>query len=369
MTTSTRRRKTGVSKGRIRLGRHDETILEAMYRWGGLTREQAQQLIPAGASVTRQALRRLRQNGLVDETVDLAAWQERAHMGGTPKSYYYLSSRYSYAGIVYGAVLAGVEKRDAAIKGYKRHQNPARVAHSSLRNSFFLQLRQEAQCDTSVEAPEREMWGEAHPGFPLRGGRVEGRDPNRKNARKLYRDVYPDGRFEMSFGGEAPGAFFIEVETEVRSKKLRSKVNDYAGYCERLRLARPVVILMRTEAHAESALAALDLGRLSGLSYWSGWASTLESLGAVGGDEGYPGEYPEGDPAPGVRAAADLMVVSSYEEIAARGSLADVYLSLSGREVSLREVAARAAQAQAKLANAHARAMEKEPGTSAGEVA
>lgn len=367
MTARTQtKRKTGVGKGLIRLGRHDETALEAMYRMGGLTREQLQTLLPVGASVTRQALRRLRANGLVDETVDVAAWQERAHLGGTPRSYYFLSSRYGGVGVEYGAYLAGIEKKRDALTGYKRHQLPARAAHSSIRNSYLLQLAQEVAQTPDVDAPLEEMWGESHPTFPLKSGRVSGRDPGRKNARKLYRDLYPDGLFEVIFSSGEDGPVsctgMLEVETHVRSAKLRSKVNDYAGWMERVKVVRPLIILVRTEAHAASCLRALDLDELARMSYWPAWT---ENLGVLGAKAGYPGDYPglqEGEyaPGPGELAAADLVLISSYEEIEARGALSDVYISISGREVDLRAIAGRAQEVHSLLEGPRARLEKKE---------
>lgn len=341
MTTSRARsdgrRKTGVSKGRIRLGRHDERDLEAKYRLGGLTTRQTMRALGLSRGVARTVIDRQMASGLVDQTVDLARWQDTAR-GGQPPSFYYLSSRHGAVGVEYGATLAGVESRKDALKGYKRHQLPGRAAHSSLRNSYLLAVRENAgDSQAGASAPFSEMWGESHPEFPLAAGEADRRRAPRKNARKHYRDLYPDGRFEVAFDGGAPVTFMLEVETVPRGPDLLRKANDYGGWMHRARVLRPVLVLARTDRQAESMRALLDeriraaaATNSEAVRHYGPWVRELRGRGVK---------------------AARLIAFASLQGVEEEGAFGAVYRPLAGEEkcVTLHELWDRTLEARKKL--------------------
>lgn len=186
---------------------------------------------------------------------------------GCPRSFYYLSSREGGRGVIYGAYLAGEEDERKARASYKLTQLPARAAHASLRNEYYLMLREDASMHTEddeeadVEVPVEELWSESHFEFPFMD---QGVKSSRANARTKYGRVYPDGYVTARFGEKKLTCrYLIEVETQARARKLLQKIDGYGSYFAR-RLSEdegsvsgwlaPVVFLFRQNSMRDAAV-------------------------------------------------------------------------------------------------------------------
>ena len=239
-----------------------------MYRLGGLTAPQLADLIGISDPAASRTLKTLERSRLAEQNAVKAWWHPNS---GRPRSFYYLSSRDSGRGVTYGAYLAGEENERRARASYKLAQLPARAAHASLRNEFYLLLRDDVgsfeteEGEEPLDVPVADLWSETHEDFPLLdSGTVL---HARKNARTKFGRIYPDGYFTVDFSAARSCRYLLEVETQSRTRKLLAKLDGYGShYHRRLRedggampdWLSPVVFLFRTPSTAEHAREAVS---------------------------------------------------------------------------------------------------------------
>lgn len=250
------------TSSRISVGAHGEAALELLYRLGGATAPQLAAVLDISEAAAARTLKGLERSRLCEQNAVKAWWHPS---NGRPRSFYYLASRDSGRGVVYGAYLAGEEDERKARASYKLCQLPARAAHASLRNDYYLLLREDAAMYTEddeeqdVEVPAEELWSESHYEFPFLD---EGMVKNvRANARRKFGRIYPDGYLTVEYKG-LTCRYLLEVETQSRARKLIQKIDGYGSYLrrrlkedpERMReWLAPVVFLFRQNSTRDTA--------------------------------------------------------------------------------------------------------------------
>ena len=248
-TKSNARSATNRSK-KTSIGIHGEEALEMLFRLGGCTAGQMEALMDMRPTIARRTLGRLEANGYVTTTADFARYQEKKELTGEeargrPPDFYYLTPR----GQDYAGRLAGAEDEREARLAYKRHGLPGLAAHSSIENRVLLAVTQAA----GKEGERKRGWRlgpedcvcESALDYPLRTG-------EKKSAKgSQVRELYPDGEFAASTpSGRC--VYMIEVESDLRARRLVRKVQDYASWQMAAEMVRPLLLVALSERQAVS---------------------------------------------------------------------------------------------------------------------
>lgn len=207
---------------RLGMGAHGERALAAMYRRGGVRREELAEELGVSEPVARSTLRILVANKMAKAKA-INPWWSRSR--GRPPAMWVLEGE----GIAYGATLNRVESPKRARREYGRAS--AHVAHTDLRNGWFFGAARQAERD-GAWLPLGSCWGESYPAFPIRADPLPfGRSDDRKD--HTYQE--PDGTFLLSAAeGIDPTRYLLEVETETSPDEVLGKIDRYCGWLRRL---------------------------------------------------------------------------------------------------------------------------------------
>ena len=266
-------RKSGV---RASIGIHGEDVVELLFRVGGCTPDQLQEYMGFGYTITRRTLARLEAHGYLIITHDFARYKEKKALtgkegSGRPPEYFYLTPK----GQDLGGALAGAENSKEARAAYKRHGLPGLAAHSSLENRVLLAVLKAAAKDPRWSVPLSEIVCESGLDYPLQTGEKKGKGSQ-------LRELYPDAEIP-AVTSHGRCVHMLEVESELRTRRLVRKIEDYASWMRVVELVRPVLVVGLSPRQASSMRRAAMDGLAASTGEWRKW-SELFSRKARGRD-------------------------------------------------------------------------------------
>ena len=230
---------------RATIGVHGEDVVELLFRVGGCTPVQLQEYMGFGYTITRRTLARLEAHGYLTTTHDFARYQEKKELtgdkdAGRPPEFFYLTPQ----GQGLGGVLAGAEGSKESRACYKRHGLPGLAAHSSLENRVLLTVLGSAARESGWDVPLSEVWCESSLDYPLETMEKKGRGSQ-------ARELYPDSEF-LARTPRGRCIYMLEVESDLRAKRLVRKLEDYASWMRSAELVRPVLFVALSPRQASS---------------------------------------------------------------------------------------------------------------------
>lgn len=209
-------------------GIYGHGFLAMLYRYGALTHVQLEILGDLGPSAVDRQLKPLMRSGRVVKAGDKTLWDAPAT--GAPKALYHLSVP---VGAKAGARALGEDNDRSALRDYRRIKLPDTVVHRVECNEYLISLQ--AIPPEGARVPFESVFSESNPDFPLFGsGRPKS---ERKDAPYRYTAIVPDAVFGLEFGSgdkKYTQHYHLELESELRKKKVLEKVRDYMGRWRRL---------------------------------------------------------------------------------------------------------------------------------------
>ncbi len=214
-----RRKKT---KNRRKATDYSDLVLTILFQQAGGTADQVARWLlqmtddfddrktdsyRAAVEAARRTLRTMREAGQVEALSIRPRWDER-YSNGRRIDYYRL--RRESDSIVEAAVLCGVDGTKAK-EYYARPWSGGGHVHAAHRSDLHLLLLEEAEVEEGIEIDPETCTCETYERYPLIGAKLPvvdaaGEDLThlRKNARRTYARVVPDGEFTVIFEDAEP---------------------------------------------------------------------------------------------------------------------------------------------------------------------
>ncbi len=295
-------------KTKLSYGPRGLETLRLCFQCGGATPQQHSRFLDTNIRNSYRILSSLADQRLLESAP--------VQTNGRPRDFHFLSKANAGRGIALGGYEAGLEERRAK-KQYKLPQLPQHVEHRHTLNEVYLLLL-EASRTSGIEVPLWSMWAESFRGFPL-------------HSAKKSEAIYPDGVFEVQFGGGLTCRYLIEYESRSRPDHVLQKLDAYGAHFARLLKEnpdnmsdwlRPLIFLFSrhsTALHVAKTVSGATIAKAPELSRYMAWRAAASKRGINAGQ---------------------LILFASLETLEARSALGIEYVALEKYEDDLEGVGA-----------------------------